>query len=200
MISCSQALPEIKTNSCSVIFDYQSMDLPPTARLAVFVETSTNVRRVEELEVTSLASDYVWEITNPSKIEIQGRQYAGYSELIVPSNERIPSGKYTIVCTEADSDKIETFFNVEYEKELYSMKASEIEQFMLKKSGRKNILIYDSGRSLVYYGEMTPELSDNRKIWNQYRNAAFYNVVWVKPDKSVMCVMPEEKVTPSTAK
>lgn len=195
--SCTQVVPEVKYSSLSVVFDYKDEKTLPSARLCVFVETVSDARRYESINVKCVQNGFTWDVNDVFKIKSYDRMYAGNTSLLVPEGEKIPTGLYDVVFYNADLEKVETQTNLNYDSEFYECKSGDIPEMMRKRGGRKNIAIYDKEGKMLYYGERTDKLDDTRKIWNKYRNAASFNEVWKLPNNSVICVMPLELVVPS---
>lgn len=197
MASCTQVVPEVKYSSLSVVFEYKDEKTLPSARLCVFVETVSDARRYESINVKSAQNGFTWDVNDVFKIKSYDRMYAGNTSLLVPEGEKIPTGLYDVVFYNADLEKVETQTSLNYDSEFYDCKSGDIPEMMRKRGGRKNIAIYDKEGKMLYYGERTDKLDDTRKIWNKYRNAASFNEVWKLPNNSVICVMPLELVVPS---
>ena len=197
MASCTQVVPEVKYSSLSVVFDYKDEKTLPSARLCVFVETVSDARRYESINVKCVQNGFTWDVNDVFKIKSYDRMYAGNTTLLVPEGEKIPTGLYDIVFYNADLEKVETHSTLNYDSEFYESKSGDVPEMMRKRGGRKNIAIYDKEGKMLYYGERTDKLDDTRKIWNKYRNAASFNEVWKLPNNSVICVMPLEQVVPS---
>ena len=197
MASCTQVVPEVKYSSLSVVFDYKDEKTLPSARLCVFVETVSDARRYESINVKCVQNGFTWDVNDVFKIKSYDRMYAGNTSLLVPEGEKIPTGLYDVVFYNADLEKVETQTNLNYDSEFYECKSGDIPEMMRKRGGRKNIAIYDKEGKMLYYGERTDKLDDTRKIWNKYRNAASFNEVWKLPNNSVICIMPLELVVPS---
>lgn len=197
MASCTQVVPEVKYSSLSVVFDYKDEKTLPSARLCVFVETVSDARRYESINVKCVQNGFTWDVNDVFKIKSYDRMYAGNTALLVPEGEKIPTGLYDIVFYNADLEKVESQTTLNYDSEFYECKSGDIPEMMRKRGGRKNIAIYDKEGKMLYYGERTDKLDDTRKIWNKYRNAASFNEVWKLPNNSVICVMPLELVVPS---
>ncbi|MCQ2591558.1 MAG: hypothetical protein MJ188_02135 [Treponema sp.] len=196
-LSCTQVVPEVKSATATIIFEYKSLDSLPTARFSVFVESNSDAHRYETMKVTSNSTNYVWELNEVIKIQNSNRMFAGNTNMIVPEGEKIPFGEYHFVYTNADGEKVETNLNFNYDSAFYTTKASEIPAFMKTKFGKKYIAIYDNENKLLFYGERTDNLSDTRKIWNKYKTAHHFNEVWTLQNSSVMCILPTEDVVPS---
>ena len=197
MASCTQVVPEVKYSTLSVVFDYKDEKTLPSARLCVFVETVSDARRYESINVKAVQNGFAWDVNDVFKIKSYDKMYAGNTSLLVPEGEKIPTGLYDIVFYNADLEKVETQTSLNYDSEFYECKSGDIPEMMRKRGGRKNIAIYDKEGKMLYYGERTDKLDDTRKIWNKYRNAASFNEVWKLPNNSVICIMPLELVVPS---
>ena len=197
MASCTQVVPEVKYSSLSVVFDYKDEKTLPSARLCVFVETVSDARRYESINVKCVQNGFTWDVNDVFRIKSYDRMYAGNTSLLVPEGEKIPTGLYDVVFYNADLEKVESQTTLNYDSEFYECKSGDIPEMMRKRGGRKNIAIYDKEGKMLYYGERTDKLDDTRKIWNKYRNAASFNEVWKLPNNSVICVMPLELVVPS---
>lgn len=196
-LSCSQQAPEAKYVTASVIFDYSALNTFPTARLSIFVESNSDVRRYEEIKVDSISNGYSWDISEIIKIKSTDKMYAGNTNLIVPDGETIPTGEYRIEFINADSEKVETRLTLDYDNIFYTTIGENIPELMRARFGKRNIAIYDKEDKLLYYGERTEAINDSRKIWNKYRNAAYFYEVWTLSNNTVMCIMPLENVVPS---
>jgi len=194
--SCSQNTPELRNTSYSVIFDYADSENLPDARLSVFVESDSDVRRYERMVVKSRESGFIWDFDDIKNIEIDRIQYTGATNLKVPENEVIPSGAYIVTCINADEKEAELQLTVNYEDSFYELKEAEVEEKMKELNGFRKIAIYDKENVMIYFGTRTVEFQTNRDIWNYYRNAAYYQDVWCIPGNSVMCILPAHEVVP----
>ena len=67
---------------------------------------------------------------------------------------------------------------------------------MSKKRGVEKIAVYDKEHILIYFGDRTEEFMTTRAIWNKYRDAASYQIIWYTGGGSVICITPEKPVTP----
>ena len=167
--SCTQSVPEYKNATATIIFDYSSTDSLPAARLSVFVESLSDVRRYETINVKAMENNYIWDVSEIIKFKAADKMYAGNTNIVMPSNEQFPVGEYSICYVNANLEKMESKILVNYDSAFYDKKASEVPEFMKSKFGKKNISIYDKDNKLLYYGERTDQLGDTRKIWNKTR-------------------------------
>ena len=62
--ACSNNAPQLRETNLTVIFDYETKDSLPTARMGVFVEAASNPKRFESLKVWAKGSDFIWEANN----------------------------------------------------------------------------------------------------------------------------------------
>lgn len=195
-ISCSQNTPEMRNVSYSVIYDYEDGETNPDARLSLFIESESDVRRYERIVVKSNNQGYIWDIDDIKKVQLDNIQYAGVTNLKVPENEIIPSGTYVIKCINADEKETELNVTINYDDVFYELKESEVAEKMREKNGFKKIAIYDKDNIMIYFGVRTKDMQSNRDIWNFYRNAAYYQDIWCIPDNTIMCILPVQEVVP----
>ena len=88
-ISCSQNTPELTTTDYSVIFDYENAETVPEARLSIFAASASDVRRYERIRINSLETGLCWEVDNLTRLENEDLQWAGYTNLVAPENEKL---------------------------------------------------------------------------------------------------------------
>lgn len=195
-ISCSQNTPEVYGSNYSVIFEFENADVNPAARLSLFVESESDVRRYERIVIKSKESGYIWDFDDVKKIELDNSKYIGATNIIVPENEVIPSGTYLITCINSDEKEVELQLTVNYDETFYDLKENDVREKMLEKNGFCKIAIYDKDNVMIHFGTKTIEFQTNRDIWNYYRNAAYYQDVWFMPGNSVICILPVHEVVP----
>ena len=192
-ISCSNTVPQIHNTSCSVVFDYSNYDELPQARLSIFVETNSNPRRFDSIIVTCDQNEYIWEATDLILAADDKNTYCGTTSLVMPANEQIPCGEYTITFHQSDDEEEIIKRPLTYDKTPYTLKGKEISKSF---SGERMLKIYGSEKEILYYGPRTAELKDARGIWNNYSNAVEFQESWIGQNGTVICNMPLEKVVP----
>lgn len=197
-ISCSQNTPEISTTDYSVIFDYEGEDAIPSARLAIFASSASDVRRYERIRITSLDTGFCWEADNLARLESEEVQWAGCTNLVAPENEQLPTGQYEITYFNADEKECTVNMDVKYDVGLYEVLLSGLAEYMADKKGIEKIAVYNKEHILIYFGNKTEELQTTRDIWNKYRDAEYYQVIWYTNDGTVICIEPERPVVPET--
>ncbi len=193
-VSCQQTLPELTQSNYSVIFDYKDEESLPTSRLSVFVESSSDVRRYNRIQVSSKESDLTWNIDEISRITSNGIQWAGNTNLVVPENQVIPQGIYELIYFNADDKSDKEYIDVSYDPKIYSLNYKELIEYMKNKPSVSEIIIYDAEGKVLYYGNKLSEFSNVRGIWNVYSNAVTYQDILCLPGRYTICILPEKKV------
>ncbi len=195
-ISCSQNTPELTTTDYSVIFDYENAEALPEARLSIFAASASDVRRYERIRINSLETGFCWEVDNLTRLENEDLQWAGYTNLVAPENEKLPTGLYEITYFNADEKECTVNLEVNYDIGIYDVLLTGLAEYMAEKKGIEKIAVYDKAHILIYYGDRTEELKTTRDIWNKYRDAEYYQVIWYSIDGTVICIEPEKPVVP----
>ena len=195
-MSCSQNLPELNSSDYSVIFDYTDEESFPKARLSVFATSESDVRRYQRIQITSLETGYSWDTDVIARLEDEEIQWAGCTNLVAPENEKLPVGLYEVVYYNADEKEYKLTLEVKYDLELYNLLLPSLPEFMEQNRGIEKIAVYDSDHILIYFGERTEEFRTTRDIWNKYREASSYQIIWYYSNGNVICITPEKAVTP----
>ncbi len=197
-VSCSQNTPELYSSEYSVIFDYEDAQTPPSARLAFFSSSGSDVRRYKRITITSMETGYTWDTDVIAKLEADSLQWAGCTNIVAPQGEKLPVGRYEVTYYNADEKKYMVKLDVKYDVEFYDVLLPALEDFMSEKAGIERIAIYDKEHILIYFGDRIEEFKTTRGIWNKYREASTYQVIWYTLDNSVICVTPEKAVAPES--
>lgn len=196
--SCTQVTPELTQSDYSVIFDYEDDETPPKVRFSLFMCSDSDVRRYERIKVRALETGYVWDTNSIAIVESDGMQWAGCTNIVAPENEMLPSGTYEITYYNADEKECSVKLEIKYDMDFYDVVFSALPEVMKEKHGIEKIAIYDKEHILIYFGDRKEEFRTTRGIWNVYREAETYQIIWCTRDNSVLCIGPEEKVTPES--
>ncbi len=196
--SCSQNTPELSVTDYSIIFDYENEEAAPAARLSIFAASSSDVRRYDRIRITSLETGLSWETNNISRLENEEVQWAGCTNLVAPEDEKLPVGKYEITYYNADEKECTVNLEVRYDIGFYDVLLAELADYMADKDGIEKIAVYDKEHILIYFGNRTENFRTTRDIWNTYREAEYYQVIWYSRDGKVICIEPEKPVVPET--
>lgn len=194
--SCSQNAPELYNTDYSIIFDYSDEQTPPSARLSVFATSGSDVRRYQKIKITSLETGYCWETEVLVKLEVDELQWAGCTNIAAPAEEKLPVGKYEVTYCNADEKEFSLTLNVRYDSEFYDVLLPALPELMAKYRGIEKIAVYDKEHILIYFGERTDSFKTTRDIWNTYREAASYQIIWYTRSGNVICIAPEKPVSP----
>lgn len=194
-VGCSQVTPELTEANYSVIFEYADDETYPDSRLSLFMESNTDISRYERIKITALENSYIWDFKEFSKIQFAEHQWAGTTNLVVPSNEVIPTGMYEVTYYNADEKESTVYVTVSYDTSIYDLTSEELVEKMQADGATKKIAIYDSNDVLLYYGEKYSEYETARGIWNYYRHASYYYDIWCTSGDYVICIMPQQKVS-----
>ena len=194
--SCSNNAPELNNATLSIIFDYDSYEELPKARLCVFVEASSNPTRFETIHVSSDKNELEWQSDDLILAENGQIKYCGLTNLVMPEKEIIPAGEYTITFRQSDAEEKQVKTKLRYEPLLYETIGSDVPDLIKHLFFTKMITIYDEEKNIIFYGQRTRELSDSRGIWNTFPTAAEFQESWINLNNTVICNMPMEKVTP----
>lgn len=200
LISCSQVTPELSLTDYSIIFDYENEETSPEARLSIFSSSVSDVRRYSKISITSLDTGLSWETDNIVRMENEEVQWAGCTNLVAPEDEMLPVGKYEITYYNADEKECTVSLEVRYDIGFYDVLLNELADYMADKGGIEKIAIYDKEGVLIYFGVRTEKFKTTRDIWNTYREAETYRIIWYSRDGKVICIEPEKPVVPEEKK
>ena len=194
--SCSQNTPEIDSTDYSIIFDYKDDTSAPEARLSVFASSGSDVRRYQRIKITSLETDWCWDTQVLTQIDGEEGQWVGCTNLLAPENEKLPSGFYELTYYNADEKEYTLKIDVKYDADFYDVLLPALPELMAQKRGIEKLAVYDKDHILIYFGDRTNELKTVRNIWNNYRDASTYQIIWYTRNGRVICITPEKPVSP----
>ena len=180
----------------SVVFDYESLDELPKARLAVFVEAHSNPRRVGTITVAAKGNDFSWEVNDLLFAQNDETKYLGAVNLVMPQSQQFPTGEYNVSFIQMDEEQSDVKVPLFYDKTLYETKGSDASKVMNDAMASRMLKVYGENKKVLYYGPWTREFTNSRSIWNVYRDAQEFQETWVSPGGSVICNLPVQKVVP----
>ena len=169
----------------TVIYEYEDEESFPVSHLSVFLEVRDDARYSESLTVTCVSSKYRWFCDDLVIYETDGVNYAGATSIFMPENMPFTSGEYEVIYRSLSDETDKGYFYVSSYSALAEIKASEVEEFMKERNGKKKIAVYDSEDKLIYFGLY----SDVPDPFYSFSNAQSYRVVWTVSN-SVMCLLP----------
>ncbi len=190
--SCSDSDPELSGASGYVVLDYAAETALPTARLAVFAETSSDVHRVERLEVQCAENKYQWICTEPIVFANDKKQWAGYTELCIPFNERIQTGVYNLTYVDAQENAVSRTFSISYDDSFLAVPAESLREKLSSASlsFREELALYDEDGMLLYYGMKRSNWKSDRLIFASNKKSAYYRSCLVSDGDTVVYMLP----------
>lgn len=189
-VSCSQSMPELNFTASSVIFDYDNETDFPSARMAVFVDLSSDARRAESMKVESINTGYCWEADSLLKFENNDRKISGYTNFVMPNNELFPQGQYMVTYIDANDESCESTLYVSFQKEIAEMIAFDAASFLRSVGGIEYWAAYDSNEILLCFEQKGVDFTDSDSVWSAYRDATFAREVFMANGGRTMCIMP----------
>lgn len=200
-VSCSDSEPKIDNVASLVVFNYETAESFPKTRLSVFAETSSDAHRVEKIKIFNKNSTYEWTATEPVLIADKDRQWAGYTNFVVPSvsmaktdggfeSQNIPTGYYEFTYTDAQENETVSTFSIYYPEKLLSSKASEVYD-ILEKSYTEQIAIFDKNDIMLYFGMRQDAWNNDENIFSAFGNSAYYRVCLISRNSSAICLLPK---------
>ena len=188
LFGCSQSVPVLHYAKCSLVFEYDD-ESNSKSRLSVFVEAGDNVKRGEKLIIKNQNHDLCWTVEDLVLMQSSDRLYCGYPNLVVQTDDKIPTGHYDITFVQADGNEKNISVNVTYDDIFYNSKSEEIPNIVMKKNGSNKIAVYDESNVLLYLGEKSTSYESKEKILKNHDSAFYYNDLWFLPNNSVICIM-----------
>lgn len=186
--SCSDSEQRILSVSAYVVFDFPDGG-SPNQRLSVFIESSGDARRVSAMEVSSREAMYRWKCSDPVVFSNDRRQWAGFTGFVAPDTDPIPKGLYDVSFTDAEGRVFEGVVSVNYPSELLSAGPSEVQSLSFGKY-REMVAVYDSGGTLLYYGERRESWKTDRNIFSSYDDAAYCRNCLALSSSNAICLLP----------
>ena len=193
-ISCAQTVPELSAVNYSVVFDYVETSDYPSARLCVFIESKTDVRRYDSLKVVTPESDLFWLVENLELFTKNGKEWLGYSNLTLPQEKELSEGAYKAILISADEKEASSDFNLTYNKDLYKIRKNDVAQYFANRNGVLNTAVFDEEHVLLYYGAKKSEWKQEERILLKYPTAKSFREVWISSDNKEICILPEKNI------
>lgn len=188
LVSCSDSEPRLVSASGYVIFDYADNESFPTQRFAVFLEASSDVRRVSSISVTSRENSYQWNCREPTVFSSDSRMWAGYSFFVSPVGSSVPRGVYDVRYVDSREKFYDSVLRLDYRTDIMTCKACDIEKLL--DDYKKEIAVYDGNNVLVYFGEIDSSWKTPKKIFSTFRNSASYRKCIVDSSSNSICILP----------
>ena len=185
--SCAEDSIAIATADAKIVFDFED-EKNPAQRLSVFVNPSSNVRRIENIDVKFSDENelYFWKIENPILIQSGKESWAGYSHLEASANfKNFPKGNYDFECVDAAGNSAQGNFLIDYDEDLLGGFSSE------KFSGEKwseRIALYSEIGELLHFSKNEKNYGDE-KFFHDIKDSHFLRHVYQA--RNVICLGPK---------
>ncbi len=185
--SCAEDSIAIVSADAKIVFDYAE-DSSPSQRLCVFVRLSSNVRRIENIDVrfSDGSETYSWKMENPVLMQSGKEAWAGYSHLERPSNlKNFPKGTYDFECVDSTGESARGNFLVEYDEKSFGEFSRE------KFSGNgwsERIAVYSEIGELLHFSEDENDKSDEA-IFRETKDSSFLRHLYQA--ENVICLGPK---------
>ena len=189
--SCADAEPDIVSATGSVVFDYATDESLPASRLAVFVQTESEVQRVSSIQIVSKETGYRWNITAPNMLKSGDKQWACYTNLLPPEHERIPVGLYEFQYIDAAGEEAESTFTVSYSEKLLDTTSGNVRS-VITSAKEESVALYDKNNVLIYFGKRKNNWSSNANILRDYNTAFTLRHCIAADSNRVVCLLPAE--------
>lgn len=163
--SCSDSTPSLANCTSTVIFSYKDDSSLPDVKLSAYVETISEVRRVDFFSVENRASKIKWVVENPYIFTDLKNNWASGINLLTNEGETIPTGVYDVLYQDAQGQQVSGLLNVYYPQELYEKNFLEAESF-LKDLTVKNIVFYDKNDVLVSFVAFNSSWANDDEIFS----------------------------------
>ncbi len=188
--ACSEDPVNVSAVNASVVFDWQDNETLPSQRLSVFVETVSNVRRVESLLVKN--TDYSWNIESPLMVRDGQRQWAGYMHLEPPPAGddglgKFPQGLYSLECIDAAGHKSGQTFTVHYNYDLLKTYAVQAEEKISEMN--KKIAVYSEQDELLFFDKPSDRWLDDAAVFKNVRHSFYMRKAYI--GGGVICLLPK---------
>ena len=189
LLSCSDDPVATASVQAHLILDWEDDQSLPAERLSVFIETSSNVRRVESFSVKS--GDYTWNVDSPIVFQSGDRQWAGWPHLEPPPNAArplFPLGNYQVECVDAAGKKSSATFSIVINAALLDADASQAEGLIT--APQKRVAVYSDSNELLYFDSARNNWLSDEAIFSGVKDSSYYrNSISAG---SALCFLPKK--------
>lgn len=172
-----------------LILDWEDEQSLPVERLSVFVETASNVRRLESFSVKT--GDYTWNVESPIFFQSGDRQWAGWPHLEPAPNlekARFPMDNYQVECVDAAGKKDTASFSIATNAALLDANAGQVEGMIF--SSQKRVAVYSSSNELLYFDIRKNNWISDEAIFSGVKDSSYYRDVIMTGN--TLCFLPKK--------
>ena len=185
--SCTEDSIAIVSSDAKIVFDFEDED-NPVQRLSVFVKPSSNVRRIESIDVkfSDGKEMYSWKIENPILFQSGKESWAGYPHLEASGNlKKFPKGSYDFECVDAAGNSEQGIFFVDYDENLLGGFSSEN---FLGEKWSEQVALYSGIGELLVLSKNEKKYGDE-KFFQDIKDSNFLRHIYQA--RNVICLGPK---------
>ena len=198
--SCSDSEPKIGTVNATLVYDFAQTSQPYTQHLSVFINPTSDEKRLSSIKIISESTGYEWEIDELDRIDSGKNKYFGYWNLVYPDGKDFEPGNYIISFTDLADREVSSTFTL---KPLDSMAAKNgnfvrSRDITMGNAGSecslKRVILYDGEDCELYCGLYNSMFENKTELKNNFPTAKWFRVYFVNKDNSCAIMMPSEKL------
>ena len=185
--SCTEDSIAIVSSDAKIVFDFED-EGNPVQRLSVFVKPSSNVRRIESIDVkfSDGKEMYSWKIENPILFQSGKESWAGYPHLEASANlKKFPKGSYDFECVDAAGNSEQGIFFVDYDENLLGGFSSEN---FLGEKWSEQVALYSGIGELLVLSKNEKKYGDE-KFFQDIKDSNFLRHIYQA--RNVICLGPK---------
>ena len=185
--SCTEDSIAIVSSDAKIVFDFED-EGNPVQRLSVFVKPSSNVRRIESIDVkfSDGKEMYSWKIENPILFQSGKESWAGYPHLEASANlKKFPKGSYDFECVDAAGNSEQGIFFVDYDENLLDEFSSEN---FLGEKWSEQVALYSGIGELLVLSKNEKKYGDE-KFFQDIKDSNFLRHIYQA--RNVICLGPK---------
>ncbi len=197
LLSCSDSVPKINNVNQSVIMDFSDEQAPAVVSLSVFIQSDSEVRKIDSLTLTNVNSSLSW--TSRTIELLQGKNnkfWAGYSNFKAVQGTFFPQGRYTVLIEDKAGNESESSFILNIPEEIKKGNLKSIRAYLSGNSVQflKNIAIYDGENNLLFLGEENENFSTDEQFIKKYPEGVKKRPVYLINGGTVTILFPSEEI------
>lgn len=197
LLSCSDSVPKINSVNQSVIMDFSDEQSPAVVSLSVFIQSDSEVRKIDSLTLTNVNSSLSW--TSRTIELLQGKNnkfWAGYSNFKAVQGTFFPQGRYTVLIEDKAGNESESSFILNIPEEIKKGDLKSIRAYLSGNSVQflKNIAIYDGENNLLFLGEENENFSTDEQFIKKYPEGVKKRPVYLVNGGTVTILFPSEDI------
>lgn len=197
LLSCSDSVPKINSVNQSVIMDFSDEQSPAVVSLSVFIQSDSEVRKIDSLTLTNVNSSLSW--TSRTIELLQGKNnkfWAGYSNFKAVQGTFFPQGRYTVLIEDKAGNESESSFILNIPEEIKKGELKSIRAYLSGNSVQflKNIAIYDGENNLLFLGEENENFSTDEQFIKKYPEGVKKRPVYLINGGTVTILFPSEDI------